>query len=66
VYRTAQAAAVLAGRGFVTPDDVKAVAPAVLAHRLVVNLDHSLHGATADGALDEILATTPAPPLPEG
>ena len=66
VYRTAQAAAVLAGRGFVTPDDVKAVAPAVLAHRLVVNLDHSLHGATADGALDEILAATPAPPLLEG
>jgi MoxR-like ATPase len=66
LYRTAQARAVLAGRDFVTPDDLKAVAPAVLAHRLVVNLDRSLHGATADGALAEILAATPAPPLPEG
>ena len=34
------------GRAFVLPDDVKAVAPAVLAHRLVVDLDRSLRGAT--------------------
>jgi MoxR-like ATPase len=65
LYRTAQAAAVLAGRDFVTPDDVKAVAPAVLAHRLVVNLDRSLHGATARGALGAVLAATPVPPLAE-
>jgi MoxR-like ATPase len=64
LYRTAQAAAVLAGRDFVTPDDVKGVAPAVLAHRLVVSLDRSLHGATADGTLGAILAGTPVPPLP--
>ncbi len=66
LYRTAQAAAVLGGRDFVTPDDVKAVAPAVLTHRLVVNLDRSLHGATAGGALTQILAATPVPPLAEG
>ena len=65
LYRTAQAAAVLAGRDFVTPDDVKAVAPAVLTHRLVVNLDRSLHGATADGALAQVLTATPVPPLAE-
>ena len=46
-----------------TPDDVKAVAPAVLTHRLVVDLDRSLHGATAGGALAEVLAATPVPPL---
>ena len=63
LYRTSQAAAVLAGRDFVTPDDVKAVAPAVLTHRLVVDLDQSLHGATAGGALAEVLAATPVPPL---
>ncbi len=66
VYRAAQAAAVLAGRSFVTPDDVKAVAPAVLAHRLVVDLDRSLHGATAAAALDQILATTPVAAAPRG
>jgi len=63
LYRTAQAAAALAGRPFVTPDDVKAVAPAVLEHRLVVNLDRSLRGATAAGALAEILKSTPVPPV---
>ena len=49
-----------------TPDDVKAVAPAVLAHRLVVDIDRSLHGATAEGALASILASLPAPPVAEG
>ena len=63
LYRTAQAAAALAGRAFVTPDDVKAVAPAVLEHRLVINLDRSLRGATAAGALTEVLKTTPVPPV---
>jgi MoxR-like ATPase len=63
LYRTAQAAAALAGRAFVTPDDVKAVAPAVLEHRLVINLDRSLRGATAAGALAEVLKTTPVPPV---
>jgi MoxR-like ATPase len=63
LYRTAQAAAVLGGRDFVTPDEVKAVAPAVLTHRLVVSLDRSLHGATAGGALAQVLAATPVPPL---
>jgi MoxR-like ATPase len=66
LYRVAQAAAVLDGRGFVTPDDVKAVAPAVLAHRLVVDLDRSLHGATAGGAVAAILAAVAVPPLAGG
>ena len=66
LYRVAQAAAVLAGRSFVLPDDVKAVAPAVLAHRLVVDLDRSLRGATAESALAGILASVPVPPLVEG
>jgi MoxR-like ATPase len=65
LYRVAQAAAVLAGRGFVTPDDVKAVAPAVLPHRLIVNLDRSLHGATAEAAVGSILDSVPVPPVPE-
>jgi MoxR-like ATPase len=36
LLRAAKASAVLAGRGFVTPDDVRAVAPFVLAHRLIL------------------------------
>ncbi len=63
LYRAAQAAAVLDARDFVTPDDVKAVAPAVLTHRLVVDLDRGLRGATADGAIASILAAVPVPPV---
>jgi MoxR-like ATPase len=66
LYRTAQAAAVLAGRTFVLPDDVKAVAGPVLEHRLVVDLDRSIHGATAASALAEILGEVPAPPIVAG
>jgi MoxR-like ATPase len=65
LYRVAQAAAVLAGRGFVLPDDVKTVAAAVLAHRLVVDLDRSLRGATPESALASILEAVAVPPLPE-
>ena len=64
LYRVAQAApSSPAARSFL-PDDVKAVAPAVLAHRLVVDLDRSLRGATADSALAAILDAVPVPPLP--
>jgi MoxR-like ATPase len=62
LYRAAQAAAFLAGRDFVLPDDIQAIAAAVLGHRLVVDLDRSLRGTSVEGALDEILATVPAPP----
>jgi MoxR-like ATPase len=65
LYRVAQAAAVLAGRTFVLPDDVKSVASAVLAHRLVLDLDRSLRGATTDSALGAILDSVPVPPLAE-
>ena len=63
LYRAAQAAAFLAGRAFVLPDDIKAVAAPVLGHRLVVDLDRSIRGASSDAALIEILATVPVPPL---
>ena len=63
LYRVAQAAAVLAGRSFVMPDDVKSVAGAVLEHRLVVDLDRSLQGLTASGVVEQILGEVPAPPF---
>ncbi len=63
LYRAAQAAAVLDGRAWVMPDDVKALALPVLAHRLVVDLDHGLRGATAEAAIAGILARVPVPPV---
>ena len=66
LYRAAQAWAALEGREFVRPDDVKAVAPAVLAHRLMVDLDQGLRGATAAGAVSAILDEVPVPPVVGG
>jgi MoxR-like ATPase len=63
LYRAAQAAALLAGRAFVTPDDVKDLATPVLAHRLVVDIDRSLRGSTAEGVLADVLDSVPAPPV---
>jgi MoxR-like ATPase len=66
LYRAAQAAALLMGRRFVLPDDVQAIARPVLAHRLVVDLDESLRGASSDTALTAILESVPVPPVAAG
>ena len=63
LYRVAQAAAALDGRSFVLPDDVKAIAAAVLAHRLVVDLDQGIRGATPESAVESVLTSVPVPPL---
>jgi MoxR-like ATPase len=65
LYRAAQAAAALDGRAFVLPDDVKAMAGAVLGHRLVVDIDQGLRGASAEAVLAAILEEVPVPPLDE-
>ena len=65
LYRVAQAAAALAGRDFVMPDDVKSIAGAVLEHRLVVDPDRSLHGLTAHDVVEEICQKVAAPPYDE-
>jgi MoxR-like ATPase len=54
LYRAAQAAALLDGRDFVLPDDVAGLAAPVLTHRLVVDIDRELRGATAADAMAEI------------
>ncbi|MGH2445189.1 MAG: AAA family ATPase [Candidatus Limnocylindria bacterium] len=59
LYRAAQAIAFLAGRDFVLPDDVAALTAPVLTHRLVVDIDRELRGATAAGAIAEVLESVP-------
>jgi MoxR-like ATPase len=61
LFRAARAAALLAGRGFVTPDDVKDFAPAVLRHRVVVAPELEVEGRTADDVLAGVLGRVPAP-----
>ena len=51
----------LSGRGFVSPDEVKAVVKPTLRHRMVVRPELELEGVSADTLLDNILAVVPAP-----
>ncbi len=61
LLRTARAAAVLAGRDYVTPDDVKErVAPA-LRHRITLSPELEVEGRTADDVLSAILLRITAP-----
>ena len=58
---TARSWAWLTGRGYVTPDDVKAMARPTLRHRIALRPEAELEGATPDGVLDGILAAVPVP-----
>jgi len=59
LYRSTQAYAALAGRDYVIPDDVKQLAVAVLAHRLIVKSQASLREVDPEQIVREILASVP-------
>ena len=61
LFRVARAAALLAGRDFVTPDDVKDYALAVLRHRVLVAPELEVEGRTADDVLNATLSRVKAP-----
>ena len=58
LQRAAQARAAIEGRGFVTPDDIKTVSPAVLQHRIITR---SSEPASPAKCLEAILNTIPVP-----
>lgn len=57
----AQAYAFLRGRHFVIPDDIKAVAPAILRHRLLLSYQAEAEEISPDTVIRKILSTVPAP-----
>ena len=61
LLRTARAMALLNGNSFVTPDDIKRVAPMVLRHRIRLAADLEIEGRQPDDVLQEILATVETP-----
>lgn len=63
LMEAARAAAYLDGRDYVKPEDVRDLAVPVLAHRLVLSLDASLHKATAESVLGDCLKSVPLPPV---
>jgi MoxR-like ATPase len=67
LVKLARAKAVLAGRDFVTPEDVKAVAVPALAHRIALQPDSWVAGIKGEAIVQGVLDSVPAPPPePEG
>jgi MoxR-like ATPase len=61
LYRTAQARALINGRDYVLPDDIKALAEPVLAHRLIPRLTDSSHDKTGRAIIAKLLESVPVP-----
>ncbi len=61
LYRTCQALAMLRGRGFVIPDDVKTMAPYVLTHRIHISPQTRLRGRMPQEVVAQIVSEVPVP-----
>ena len=61
LIRTSKTLAAANGRHYVIPDDVKALAEPVLAHRLVLDPEAEFDGVTASGIISQLLIETPPP-----
>jgi MoxR-like ATPase len=61
LFRTARAAALLGGRDFATPDDVKQFARPVLRHRVMLSPEAEVEGRSSDDVLDALLTRIVAP-----
>jgi MoxR-like ATPase len=59
--RCARARAWLAGRDYVSPEDIQAVAPDVLRHRVLLSYQAEAEGRTAQGFVNELLGRVPVP-----
>ncbi|MFO7320992.1 MAG: MoxR family ATPase [Chloroflexota bacterium] len=61
LFRTSQTRAAMAGRDYVIPDDVKALADATLAHRIIVGPAARIKDISSHTIIQDILASTPVP-----
>ena len=61
LYRAGQALALLRGREFVTPDDIKALASSALAHRVIVQPSARVKDVSPSSIVEDVLATVPVP-----
>jgi MoxR-like ATPase len=63
ILRAAQACGASHGRHYIVPDDVRAVIPSVVTHRLILSVQAEVHGTDAATVLDEVLASVALPSL---
>jgi MoxR-like ATPase len=61
LFRASQALAAVRGHDFVTPDDIKRLAPAILCHRLILKPESRIRKVTARAVVDELLDLTAVP-----
>ncbi len=61
LFRTARALALIRDRDYVIPDDVQMLAPAVLAHRLVLSPSARMRGVQSAAVVEELVRTIPVP-----
>jgi MoxR-like ATPase len=61
LFRTAQAHALISGRDYVVPDDVKDLAVPALRHRVILSPEAQVEGVKSDHRVESAIATVPAP-----
>jgi MoxR-like ATPase len=61
LFRTGQARAIIQGRDYVLPDDIKALVKPALSHRVILGPAARLRDLSADQVLDEVLSRVPVP-----
>ena len=61
LYRASQAMALVKGRDFVLPDDVKQLAVPVLGHRIILSTEAYLHNTSKEKLIADILSSRPVP-----
>ena len=61
LIRVGQAAALLAGRDYVIPEDIRMFAHEILRHRILLTFEALADGVTSDQVVDSVVATVPVP-----
>lgn len=61
LFNAARVLAAIRGREFVIPEDIKYLAPYVLAHRVMVSAEASVRGVDGTAVIQEILSSLPVP-----
>ncbi len=61
LFHTSQARAMMQGRDFVLPDDIKILAPNVLSHRIIISPSSRMRDVSGTSVVKEILDTVPVP-----
>lgn len=61
IMNASKALAAMNGRDFVTPDDIKKIAPSVLRHRIMLTPEREMEGITADKVVQQIIETIEIP-----